>query len=252
MTASLPKTAFKLAASKFASKCAAIGLVLAVVAVAYAALVAPLQQWLAATADQIATERALAIRLSDAAAAVRSRQVGPSAAGASVGDPADIHRRLLIDGDSDTVVAARAQAHLRAIVDGAGPSAIRLLSARSNGIRTLAPRASSDPAPRPQGALRAASVELQLVAKWEHIPALLAALRAAEPVVMTETVQIVGSTRRSAEPEATGAADVYDIRLELQTFAAGRPNALNAPDAAGMMRPAAEPKEAGVEPLPRR
>lgn len=232
---------------RVASKFVAVGLLVMVVAAAYAATFVPLQQWLTVTADQIATERALADRLVNAAAAVRSRQFGLATAGLSDGDPAADRRRLLIEGDSDTVVAARTQAHLRAIVDGVGPSAIRLLSARSNGIRPLAPRAWSDPAPR-RVALRSVSVELKLVAKWEHIPTLLAALRAAEPVVVTEAVQIIGSPQRSVEPEGAVTADVYDVRLELQTFTIGRPS----PDDTGIVRPAAERKEVGVEPLPRR
>ncbi len=258
------------ATGQIASKLAAVALLLAVIATVHVMLIMPFGQMLQATADKIAEERAFAARFTASAAAIRRRQAGLVAAGgdgAATGNPAgDLapnplseRRRLLIEADSDTVVTARAQAHVRAIVDAIGPTvngpnfngpnnnslggqaAMRLLSARTTGIKAASATGGS-------ASLRAVGLELQLTVKWQHIPPLLNALATAEPIIVTQAVQIVPSARRSIEPDADATAETYDLRLELAVFTAGQAE----PDTLSPIRASAEHKEAGVDPLPRR
>ncbi|MDZ4842775.1 MAG: type II secretion system protein GspM [Hyphomicrobium aestuarii] len=232
---------------QLAAKFAAVGLLLTVVASSYFVILRPFQQWLVTMSETISTERAMAARLTDAAAGIRSRQASAAAV-----DPLAERGRLLIEADSDTVVAARVQAHVRAIIDGIGtpmrgasadsPPGMRLLSARTTGIAAVANSGGG------AMALRTVGVELQLTAKWEHLPVLLTALSTAEPIVVTQAVQIVPSARRSLEPATGSSDDIYDLRLELQAFTAGRQK----PGDVAPIGPAAELKEDGLEPRPRR
>lgn len=180
-------------------KAVALSLLLAVVAVGYFLVVAPIEARISSAVDRIAIGKSLLARFDTAALKSRAEAAAPSLAGVE-GD------LLFLEGESDAVMSARLQAVLRAA------------TAQTDGLRISTTRSLP---PRETGDLRLVVLEVRFATTLAGVQRTLLALDRARPLVLVDTVQIVSAAQRASGDEAS-LADSFDVRMEIAGAAAPR------------------------------
>ncbi len=176
------------------SKCAALGLAIALVAGAYHLAVAPLTERISQLRESLETQRELLGQLKQQLLTARAPVQDRST---------ETGQALFLTGESNAVMAAQVQTVLRAKEETSG---WRLISTQALPVRQ-------------QGNLRFVGVEARLSASMAGLQRLLLAIDAARPVILVSTLQI--SPLAGQISDAGGEAEQLAVRLEI--FGASAP-----------------------------
>lgn len=202
-------------------KLVALGLLGAVLGAIFVLAIEPMYARISSAVDRLESERKLIARYEAAIAGQREQGSASLAMGETSGS------NLLLDGESEAVMAAKLQAVLREAGSGTkGTGGLRIASTRALPTRD-------------GERLRLIGLEARLTINLPDLQRLLVRLDAARPVVLTETLQVTPLAERGADEIVK--AEFYDVRLEI-FGAAAKTSTVAAP-----VRPAAE---TSAEPRP--